>query len=40
MVAFVLAAEFQRKFGGDTVEELVAAADRYRSGLADRPGRG
>jgi chorismate synthase len=37
MVAFVLAAEFQRKFGGDTVEEFVAAADRYRAGLADRP---
>jgi chorismate synthase len=40
MVAFVLAAEFQRKFGGDTVDEFVAAADRYRSGLADRPGQG
>jgi chorismate synthase len=39
MVAFVLAAEFQRKFGGDTVDELVAAVDRYRSGLAGRPGR-
>jgi chorismate synthase len=37
MVAFVLAAEFQRTFGGDTVEEFVAAADRYRAGLADRP---
>jgi hypothetical protein len=40
MVAFVLAAEFQRKFGGDTVDEFVAAADRYWSGLADRPGQG
>jgi chorismate synthase len=40
MVAFVLAAEFQRKFGGDTVEEFVGAADRYRSSLADRPGQG
>jgi chorismate synthase len=40
MVAFVLAAEFQRKFGGDTVEEFVTAADRYRSSLADRPGSG
>jgi chorismate synthase len=40
MVAFVLAAEMQRKFGGDTVGEFVAAAERYRSGLADRPARG
>jgi chorismate synthase len=39
MVAFVLAAEFQRKFGGDTVDEFVAAIDRYRSGLSNRPGR-
>jgi chorismate synthase len=39
MVAFVLAAEFQRKFGGDTVEEYVASVDRYRSGLTGRPGR-
>jgi chorismate synthase len=39
MVAFVLAAEFQRKFGGDNVDEFVAAVDRYRSGLAGRPGR-
>jgi chorismate synthase len=39
MVAFVLAAEFQRKFGGDTVDEFVAAIDRYRSGLTRRPGR-
>lgn len=39
MVAFVLAAEFQRKFGGDTVDEFVAAVDRYRSGLSARPGR-
>lgn len=38
MVAFVLAAEFQRKFGGDTVDEFVAAADRFKSGLSDRPG--
>jgi chorismate synthase len=37
MVAFVLAAEFQRKFGGDTVEEFVAAADRYKAGLDRRP---
>jgi chorismate synthase len=39
MVAWVLAAEFQRKFGGDTVDEFVAAVDRYRSGLSNRPGR-
>ncbi len=38
MVAFVLAAEFQRKFGGDTVDEFVTAVDRYRSGLSERPG--
>jgi chorismate synthase len=40
MVAFVLAAEMQRKFGGDTVDELTAAAERYRSGLAERPVKG
>jgi chorismate synthase len=40
MVAFVLAAEMQRKFGGDTVEELTAATDRYRSSLAERPVKG
>ena len=39
MVAFILAAEFQRKFGGDSVDEFVAAVDRYRTGLAGRPGR-
>jgi chorismate synthase len=39
MSAFILAAEFQRKFGGDTVDEFVAAADRYRHGLSDRPGK-
>lgn len=39
MVAFVLAAEFQRKFGGDNVEEFVGAVDRYKSGLIDRPRR-
>jgi chorismate synthase len=39
MVAVVLAAEFQRKFGGDNVEELVTAVDRYKSGLEGRPGR-
>jgi chorismate synthase len=40
MVAFVLAAEMQRKFGGDTVEEFTAAAERYRSSIADRPAKG
>jgi len=39
MVAFVLAAEFQRKFGGDSVDELLAAVDRYRTGLNRRPAR-
>jgi chorismate synthase len=39
MVAFVLASELQRKFGGDSVEEFVAALDRYEDGLAGRPGR-
>jgi len=39
MVAFVLAAEFQRKFGGDNVEEFVAGVDRYKSGLIGRPER-
>ncbi|HEX9866929.1 MAG TPA: chorismate synthase [Acidimicrobiia bacterium] len=38
MVALVLAAEFQRKFGGDNVDEFVAAVDRYKSGIAGRPG--
>jgi chorismate synthase len=38
MVAFVLASEFQRKFGGDSVDEFVAAFDRYTDGLAGRPG--
>lgn len=39
MVAWVLAAECQRKFGGDTVEEFTAAVDRYRTVIAERPGR-
>lgn len=38
MVAFVLAAEFARKFGGDTMDEMLAALDRYRARLADRLG--
>jgi chorismate synthase len=39
MVAFVLASEFQRKFGGDSVDEFAAAVNRYKDGLAGRPGR-
>lgn len=39
MVALVLAAELQRKFGGDTVDEMVAAHLRYTSALALRPQR-
>ena len=34
MVAIVLAQEVQRKFGGDTVADMVAAVDRYRQRLA------
>ena len=34
MVAIVLAQEVQRKFGGDTVNDLVAAVDYYRARLA------
>jgi chorismate synthase len=36
MVAVVLASEFQRKFGGDTLSEFRSSADRYKAGLADR----
>lgn len=39
MVAVVLAAEFQRKYGGDTVEEFRAGVDRYRGVLAARLGK-
>lgn len=35
MVAYVLADEAMRKFGGDTVEEVVTSAERYRSRLAE-----
>jgi len=31
MVALVLAREVQRKFGGDTIEDLVEAVSRYRA---------
>jgi chorismate synthase len=33
MVALVLAGEAQRKFGGDSVEEMVRNADAFRAGL-------
>lgn len=35
MVAIVLAQEVQRKFGGDTVGDVVAAVDLYRQRLAE-----
>ncbi|HEX2154408.1 MAG TPA: chorismate synthase [Acidimicrobiia bacterium] len=35
MVAYVLADETMRKFGGDTVDDVVAAAERYRARLAE-----
>lgn len=38
MVAFVLATEYLRKFGGDTAEDFVAAVDRYQERVADRIG--
>lgn len=38
MVAFTLASEFGRKFGGDTVEEFSAAAAAYRQRIAGRLG--
>lgn len=36
MVAFTLAAEFQRKFGGDTVSEFADAVSRYRTAVTLR----
>jgi chorismate synthase len=36
MVAISLAAEFQRKFGGDTVREFAEGVERYRAGVAQR----
>lgn len=36
MMALVLAAEMQRKFGGDTVEEFTAAVGSYRERLTQR----
>lgn len=38
MVAFVLADEMTRTFGGDTVTDLKASVDRYRARIADRTG--
>ena len=35
MVAYALAKEVQRKFGGDTVDELRSAVDHYRKHVAD-----
>ena len=34
MAAIVVARELQRKFGGDTVDEMVGALDAYRKRLA------
>ena len=36
MVGYVLAAEFCRKFGGDTLEEMTSGLARYRARLAER----
>ena len=36
MVALVLAAEAQRKFGGDSVDEFVRNADAFRATLPER----
>ena len=36
MVGFVLASEFSRKFGGDTVDDLTRALDSYRARIAQR----
>lgn len=38
MVAFVLATEYLRKFGGDSAEDFVAAVARYEERVADRIG--
>ncbi len=35
VVAIVLAEEFQRKFGGDTIGDLVAAAAAYADRVAE-----
>lgn len=36
MLAFVLAAEMLRKFGGDTIEDLTSAVGSYRARINDR----
>lgn len=36
MLAFVLAGEVQRKFGGDTLEDLTSAVTNYRARISDR----
>ena len=38
MVATTLATEFQRKFGGDTVDDFVSAVETYRKRVAKRVG--
>ena len=38
MVAWVLAVESMRKFGGDTIEDLASSVDAYRSRVASRFG--
>lgn len=39
MIAFVLANEFMRKFGGDSVEDFIAALDHYKERVAGRTDR-
>jgi chorismate synthase len=34
MVAYVLAGEVLRKFGGDTVEDVLSAVEAYRTRLS------
>lgn len=36
MVAFVLAGEFLRKFGGDSIDDLLGSLDHYRARVAGR----
>ncbi len=38
MVAYTLAAEFSRKFGGDTIDDMTAALAAYRARVAGRVG--
>jgi len=38
MVAYVLAAELTRKFGGDTVDELIASVASHRARVESRLG--